>query len=347
MNREAHQRLFAIVISTLAILAAMMLPTAAHADDDDQEPKLVVGPDNEIYGTQEAFDLVMEARKYDSMFCQGLGDRDNAAELYGKAIAAQPGAKLNGPIADRIAQMYAFNADEKAGIKLEPAKARQWWNRCIELTSPNQLLWAQAQMGLASAAYLSRDYFAALDRCNKILDVDFDNIELPDWKIWPDGDTERDQAILERERDYLRQSIESMRTSTVDAKFSILRHISKDAALDFLQSAAITYKGTPTGKWASDKMTQIRANSQKDPWALPDNFLDNHDPSQPQAQTLLVRQQGWPEGVAPEPVSQTAMAGDSGWEYWGIGGAVCVIVLAALAAVRIVRNRRKNHVNQT
>jgi len=341
-----HGRLHQFSLGMVLFLAMLAAPMAAHADDNVQEPKLIVDRNNDIYGTQEAFDLVVQARTFDPMFCpEEQRDRDKAVALYVQAIAAQPGAKLNGPIADRIAQLYAFYAGKEAGkeieVKPDRSLACHWWNRCLELTSPNQLLWAQAQMGLASMGVIRGDRISALDHYSKILDVDFAQIELPDWKVWPDGETERDQAILERELAYLRESIEGIQTRAVEKKFLVLGRISKDAALEFIQSMAAKYKGTPTGERASNMMAALLAQARRDPLALPDNFMDKYEPTTTQASAM--RPQG-PQGQVASKASPQATGADaSGWGYWNIGVAACAVVLAALVVVGIVRNRRKNH----
>ena len=126
MNCLAQHRLFVIACGLFVILMALALPLAAHAAEDVQE-KLIVGPNNETYGTQEAARLVAEAHKFDPMFCpREQADRAQAVLLYEKAIATPPGAKLNAPLADRIAQLYAFYEDKKRKERPIRSMAIQW-----------------------------------------------------------------------------------------------------------------------------------------------------------------------------------------------------------------------------
>lgn len=339
MTRLAHHRLFVVASGMLAILATLAVPMAANADNDAQEQKLIVGPDNEIYGTQEAADLVAEARKFDPMFCpREQADRDKAATLYQKAIAAQPGAKLNAPLADRVAQLYAFYEDKEKKVSPNRSTANQWWNRCIDSTSPNQLLWAQAQMGLASMAVGGGDHLSAVQRYNKILNLDISQIELPDWKVWPDANTERGKAAIEREQARLRESVEGIRFRAAEKQFYVLGHISKDVALDSLQSVAVRYKGTPTGERASNMIATIRAGA-KNPWALPEHLMDKYEPQV--QQTSPVRQQEPQEETVAAPVP-LAVTKASGWNYWGLSIAVLATAMAAVVAAGIVWIRRRS-----
>jgi hypothetical protein len=268
--RNLNQRRCSLAACTLlAALVALTLPMAASAAADDAPKQIVVGPDKEIYGTQEAADLVAQARKLDPMYCQkDQVDRDKAALLYERAIAAQPGAKINAPLANRIAQLYAFYEDREKKVTPIRSKAVQWWNRCAESTSPKQLLWAEAQMGMASTAVIGKDLKSAQAFYDKILDMDASQIELPDWKAWPDGGTERGKAALEKEQTRLRDSTEGLQAHAAEKKFYVLSHIDKSAALAALGDIAARFKGAQAGKWASNTMTKFGGNG--DPWALPD-----------------------------------------------------------------------------
>jgi hypothetical protein len=137
-------------------------------------PGLIKNQDGVIFGTQEAFDLVVEAKKYDPSYAQeSQRDRDKAAAIYAKAMAAQPGAKSNAVLANRIAQMNAFNADPARGVMPNPEEAVRWWNRCLELTDETQILWAQAHVGLGTA-----------EDMNQILAMKAERLELPPWIDW-------------------------------------------------------------------------------------------------------------------------------------------------------------------
>jgi tetratricopeptide (TPR) repeat protein len=134
-------------------------------------------------------------------------DRDKAIAFYRQAIEAQPGAELNAALADRIAQLYAFFEDREQGVRPEPDKAAEWWKRCLGLTDPTQLLWAQAQMGLASAGVGRQDLGSSLAAFEKILELDPETIELDNWK---QSSYEQSEAWRQQEVDRLRQRLRDL-----------------------------------------------------------------------------------------------------------------------------------------
>lgn len=346
MNGSTRYGLYVITGTVVAIIMTLsVLGGVARAEEDVKE-ELIIGPDDEIYGSKEAADLVTEARKFDPMFCSGeLADRDKAVSLYAKAIAAQPGAKLNAPIANRIAQMYAFYADKEKKVVPDRSIASQWWKRCIEFTSPSQLLWAQAQMGLASMAVCGGDCFSAVPYYNKILDMDISQVELPDWKAWPDENTEHGRLVLEQEQTRLRESVEGIQNRAAEKQFYVLSRISKPAALDALDKMASRYKGTPIGDKASKMMADIRSRSQKDPWALPEQSMDMSAPKA-KAPVPLVRKVEPQEEIVSEPVPvPSAVTETDSRNNYGWGVAAFAFVGTAIVAVGIVWIRRRNHLD--
>jgi len=334
MNGLTPKRSLVTARGLLAVLVAMAVPVLVSAAEDAQE-RVIVGPDKEIYDTQEAADLVAEARTYDPISCpRERADRDKAALLYEKAIAAQPGARINAPLANRIAQLFAFYEDKEKKARPIRSKASQWWNRCLEFSTPKQLLWAQAQMGLASMAVIGGDHRSALAAYNKILDMDLSQVELPDWKVWPDGSSDRGKAALEQERARLRESSEGVQARAAAKQFYVLCRISKSAALVALQDAATRYKGTKAGDRASDMMTQIRKRAGTDPWALPDLMLAGEPQEQPQAPHQPEDQ---PQKTAMAHPATPAASQASGSDYRGLGVAAFATVAVALAIAGIVR----------
>ena len=248
----SQRRFFPMACSLIIALAIIASPVAVCAAESPQKP-IAVGPDDEIYGSQEAADLVAQARNYDPMYCpREQADRDRAARLYEQAMAAQPGASINAPLADRLAQLYAFYEDKQKKVSPARSKASQWWGRCLELTTSKQLLWAQAQMGLASMAVIDGDHKSAVARYDKILEMDVGQIELPDWKTWPDSASDQGKAVLDQAKARLRQSIGAIQARAAEKEFYVLRHVSNAAALDALQSIAAKHKGTPAGDRASN-----------------------------------------------------------------------------------------------
>jgi len=206
----AELGVFVAVVSATALPLLVALDCAAQQAPIEpaglQQAKVIVGENGEFFGNARAERLVQEAKKSDPMFCpQEQRDRDKAALLYEQAIDAQPGAKYNAVLADRVAQMYATYEDKKKNVVPVPDRAIQWWNRCLELTNPKQLLWAQAQMGLASTAIIKGDAKSAAAAYDNILRVDANQIELEDWKFWPESD--RYEAQRKREIERLQKSV--------------------------------------------------------------------------------------------------------------------------------------------
>ena len=110
--------------------------------------------------------------------------------LYEKAMALQPGAKINAVVANRIAQLYGYYGDRRRGIRPDYAKALQWWSRCIEETDPKQILWAEAHMGLGCMRVLVGKPRESAADFKAILDLDVIGVEWPPWKVKPDTATE-------------------------------------------------------------------------------------------------------------------------------------------------------------
>lgn len=136
-----------------------------------------------IYGSPAAEKLVHQARQFDPLYCpREQSDRKRAVDLYRQAMEAQPGAKLNAVLANRIAQLYATYQNREKGVRFNPVKAVFWWNRCLELTDRTQLLWAQAQMGLATVGGIRGGSESSLFHLKEILKLDPNTIQLENWK---------------------------------------------------------------------------------------------------------------------------------------------------------------------
>lgn len=205
--------------------------------------EVVVG--NEILGGKEAADLILQARSFDPNFARSeKADRDQAAAFYERAIAIQPGAKINAVLADRVAQIYAFYEDRKKGIRPDPAKAVSWWGRCIEMTTPRQLLWGQAYMGMGCASFTSGRAQAAADAFRAILKLDPEQMELPDWRVWSPGQAEQEKARV-------RELAKQLRLKAIDKVHYALIRADGAVAVAALLDIAKAHKGTPVGQHAS------------------------------------------------------------------------------------------------
>jgi hypothetical protein len=196
-------------------------PTIGKVIPDSPKQHPISGSE-EIYDNVKAFELVLAARKVDPLYCAEKDrDRDMAANLYEQAIGAQPGAKINAQLANRIAQMYAFFEDRPKNVRPIPERAHQWWTRCLELTNSRQLIWSQAQMGLASVSMIGGNPRAVLDRYDEILRVDVSKMELDNWKVWPEGDSEGVKAIRARDLETVGRHMKELQ-ATVKKKRSDL-----------------------------------------------------------------------------------------------------------------------------
>lgn len=202
---------FRAAVLLICLLAPLGLGLASPGTGVAQSPtrseKPIVGEDGWIYGNAAAMKLVQEARKHDPMFCpEKQRDREKAVALYEQAIDAQPGAKVNAAIANRVGQLYGYYGDGRRVIP-DLAKARRWWSRCVELSSPNQLVWAQAQIGLASIAVTGGDCELAATAYGEILKRDASETELDDWRFQPTGDSDQANRQREFERKVAREQV--------------------------------------------------------------------------------------------------------------------------------------------
>ncbi|MGC1272603.1 MAG: hypothetical protein WBC44_02760 [Planctomycetaceae bacterium] len=191
------------------------LPSPSPATDKPAPP-VADADDGWIYANATAEDLVRQARHYDPMFTrQEQHDRDKAVGLYKQAIEAQPGAKVNAALANRIAQLYAFYENRKKGIRPDPDQAAMWWKRCLESTDTTQLLWAQAQMGLASTGVMRQTPESSLSPLNEILKLDPIKIKLDNWKESSYESSQWHRQELERLRQELRDLQVNVRDDAV------------------------------------------------------------------------------------------------------------------------------------
>jgi hypothetical protein len=337
MNDPSKQRSFRLTRSLLIAFVTLALPTLLCAPEAAGQFALRPGketPDGkEIFGTREAADLVAEARKHDPMYCpRQQADRDKAVLLYEQAMAAQPGAKINAVLADRVAQLYAFYEDKDTKTRPIRSKANQWWNRCLESTKPSQLLWAQAQMGLASMAVIAGDHRSALSRYSKILEMNVSVAELPDWQAWPDGSSEEAKTMLKRERARLRKSIERVQAHAAEKQFYVLCRINRIAALAALENIAVSHKGTQAGDYASNMIAQIGKTVRTDPWTLPKLTAVGAAEHNEQ---VTARQPDEPQKTHATRLAPPALAESHG-SYWNLPVAVLATIGAAILAAGLL-----------
>jgi hypothetical protein len=235
-------------ISLLCLIWAMIALGQTPVLAQPVSPALLVGDD--CYLTEDAAKLARQARGFDPMFCtQSNRDRDRATALYAAAIAAQPGAKVNAKLANRIAQLYAFYEDAPLKIKPDTARARQWWQQCVQLSDRKQLLWAEAHMGLAGSAIRGNDLISSIGHYKEILDVDEAALELPNWKLSRSKtgpDPEADAAELQR----LRGELAQMKLVAVGNAFGVASAVDSAMADALILHVEGKYHGTELGNKA-------------------------------------------------------------------------------------------------
>jgi tetratricopeptide (TPR) repeat protein len=335
MTGLTQYRSFILAGGVLVILVTLARLDVAGAAED-APPYVIVGAEKEIFATPEAADLAVQARAHDPLYCpREQRDRDQAARLYERAIAAQPGARINARLADRIAQMYAFYEDKEKGVVPDRNKAHDWWRRCLELTGSHQLVWAQAQMGLASVAVIGRNAQAALAAYNRILEIDVNQVVLPDWRAWPEDNSESSQALLERERAQVRESLAGLQGRAVEKLFYVLSQASRIGALGVLENLAARRRGTPVGDRAAALIAKIHQEAGVP--ALDLLETTSAPATEPvRSMTLPSPAQG-PEGRAsPRPAPAEASGG--GCRGWCL--ALSLAGVAALTGAGIARYRQ-------
>lgn len=246
-NRARAARRFVPMSLTCTAIVGLML--ALGLASVAQAEQVVVR--DQIFGSREAADMVMKARSYNPRFAQEANrDREKARALYEKAMALQPGAKINAALANRIAQMYAWYANPAKGTRPEPATAAYWWRRCINETNRRQLLWGHAHMGLGCASFLSGKPCEAAAALKAILELDVLNVEWPAWKVKPNVEHESARRCFELEMIRVRDRAEQMQIKAVDTLQYVLVRTDGASAVSALVEIAAEYEGLPVGAHA-------------------------------------------------------------------------------------------------
>ncbi len=208
---------------------------------------------NLIFGNKQAAELFKQARFHDPNWCkQENRDIRRTIAFYEQVIAAQPGAKINAMIANRIGQLYGFTSNPKKGVKTDQVKAAQWWARTIEYSEPTQLIWAQAHIGSASAGVIRGKGKTAVESYRAILDVDPKTVQPRNWEVVRAPINSKYYLdLVAREQDRYRGA----QTRAVEKIHYVLSRRDKVAALQEMQRIAEKYAGSHIG----DKAQQILA----------------------------------------------------------------------------------------
>jgi hypothetical protein len=122
--------------------------------------------------------------------------------------------------------MYAFNGDPAKGLRPDPEQAKKWWMLCLDMTDQRQVLWAQAQMGLISVGTVTRDQVGTKARCEELLALDPDKLELPRWKDWSRERPEEMKAEMDRAR----ESLKSMQKTATERLAALAKVPARPAA---------------------------------------------------------------------------------------------------------------------
>jgi tetratricopeptide (TPR) repeat protein len=315
-------------VARASLVIALVLDTMASQGAE-------FGGGEKNFGSKEAAELVAKART--------KRDRDEAAELYARAIALQPGAPINAHLAATIARAYAHYADKKRGIRTNPAKAALWWQRAIECSNPRLFVWAEAQANLGCALFLMGDPGAAAERFQAVLDIDPEAMELPPWKQRPSPDSPAARKALAD----IRRRAAKARIKAVDNVHYVLKRLGGTETARALAGIARDYQGSPVG----DHARQILAQAVETPGTT---LYDYHGMSRALSQEIadLVAQE--PRGVsrsvdrAPSPARPRATgidptaahsraeAQDTGPEptsWWAGRGVVLGCLLAAMLVI--------------
>jgi hypothetical protein len=230
------------------VVAGLALPGRAA--------EVVVGMDKEVFGNPEAAELVQQARSFDPARSRTV-DCYKAMEFYAKAIALQPGAKINAALCHRIAQIHAY----RLGVR---APAIVWWRRCLKETNPHQTIWIEAQMGLGSTTFLEEKCDEAVAAYEAVLAVDTEKMELPDWQARPEPTTDTARRSREAELAVVRKMAEESRLKAVELTHYVMMLRDRKAAASTLARIAKRYEGTPVGKRAAElAVDALKRTSQK------------------------------------------------------------------------------------
>ena len=313
---------------------------------------VIVG--DEIYDNEVAANFVKRARKYDSP--PNLRERNlaMAVQYYSAAIDAQPGAKINAALANRIAQIYAYTTDRSGNWKNDRIEALHWWKFCRDTVSQDQLLWAECHIPMGP--FISSDAESALVAYEPVLSMDPDTLRLPDWKVWPDADTQRGRKLIEREMANLRKRVEEVRRLAARKVLDVCKRKEPEAAVATLYKLILDYPDSPVADEAAKLIRQELRLSASDPLPPPpkvtvddeaDSSGDTIEPAprettEPDIQSLRdVLDTAEPPAAAPKPAPDASPAADaSPWPFNVTLPAVAAAGVAILAAVAILLWRR-------
>ena len=327
---------------TLAVAGLLIAAGARTASGDG---RCLVG--DQVFENREAAQLVLEGRQCDPGSCpEENRDRDKAALLYERAIAAQPGAAINALLAQRIAELYSYYEDRQKRTYPNLQTAQSWWQHSIALAKPTEFVWVQDQMGLGCVCLLQEDLKGALSSFLKILDFSPDAAELPDWQLRPAADTEAGKAQLEADRQRMRNSIAALQEQAVTMAYDTARKIEGAFAAAILKDIEARHYGTPVGKRASDILARKLRISPSDLEPLSDAVLNktsgtaNVAAEGPSADKLSTAPSDGDSVLTSSPHTRS-LASEQDWGTRFLYGALIASVAIGLAVSLVVTVRRR------
>lgn len=226
-----------------------------------------------VFDNEVAAGLYLQGKQADPMFAsQDDRNRDKAIEFYAAAYAAQPGAKSNAHLANRIGQMYAFNNDPARGIRTDWEQARVWWERCVEASSPRQTVYAAAIIGM-------NGYRPAGDELvewfRPLLEMKAEEVELPHYKWNGPASSPARQRQLETQLVRERENVEQMQRKAVERIYNSYRHKDEAESLKAMQLLMERYAGTIVAAEAEKKLRATLNLGPDDP------LFEDGDPAAP------------------------------------------------------------------
>jgi tetratricopeptide (TPR) repeat protein len=323
-------------LAALAAVSVWVAPARA-SDTDPPAPTTGVVRHGLVFDNPQAAELHDQARQWDPMFCPAArANRDKAIAAYEQAMAAQPQAGANVVLARRIAQLYAFYEHAGSGVKPDPIKAARWWQRAIQLDRPEHLTYAQSHMGLASARMMAGGPGSALVAYEKLLDLDPEAVEVPDWvdlteEAMASGMTH--EAYREQERQRTRQRLGELQKQVVNKIGYAAARLPQDQSIAVLRRVAEQRPGSPVAQEASKRLVERLGSNRNELDELPTALLLQTPPRQADVQQeAAVPQDAAPAGIEPAqahtmpPQDRDPVRRNAPWPWWAVAGGATALI---------------------
>ncbi len=336
------------LITLVLLLAAVAASAAAQEKRPAADPPAPGAPvvrkmfgHDMIFANAQAADLAAKGMACDRNYSPN-GDYRKAVEFYAQAIAAQPGAKINAFLANRLAQIHAYTEDRAAGWRTDRAKGAEWWRRCIEASSPKQLIWAQAHIGIACSQTIEHDRPSAVEELEAVFEVDPVQVELPEWEHWPEPKSEREKAQRQMELDRERKRMEEAQRAALDTLLYITKGMGRAKAAEIMWGVAQRHAGTPAGDYARMLAgREFPGMEPPEPPAPPVSVREASVAPKPPADPPKPKPEA-PSAPAPvpAPLADASTSPDRA-PLWLLVPFVALVALILVAGVRAILRRRE------